>query len=121
MGTGSQRSRSSLGDDARIFQLTPAPEANFTTEEQQRLDELYATQAATETHNDEYAIQALIDEIENAAVNREWSPEQKAESGVVVSFWGGEVNIQRGVRQIATEREQGDQADRGKTPSSQKN
>ncbi|HAT3652256.1 TPA: ParB/RepB/Spo0J family partition protein [Raoultella ornithinolytica] len=102
------------GDDARIFQLTPAPEANFTTEEQQRLDKLCATQAATETHDDEYAIQALIDEIESAAVNREWTPEQKAECGVVVSFWGAEVNIQRGVRQIAPDWEEDDQADGGK-------
>ena len=102
------------GDDTKHFQLSSVPEANFTTDEQQRLDELYATQAATETHDDEYAIQALIDEMESAAVNREWTPEQKAECGVVVSFWGAEVNIQRGVRQIAPEREEGDQADREK-------
>ncbi|EPY6938809.1 hypothetical protein DMP40_10630 [Klebsiella pneumoniae] len=102
------------GDDTKHFQLFSVPEANFTADEQQRLDELYATQAATETHDDEYAIQALIDEMESAAVNREWTPEQKAECGVVVSFWGAEVNIQRGVRQIAPEREEGDQADRAK-------
>ncbi|EPY4347468.1 ParB/RepB/Spo0J family partition protein [Klebsiella pneumoniae] len=102
------------GDDTKHFQLLSVPEANFTADEQQRLDELYATQAATETHDDEYAIQALIDEMESAAVNREWTPEQKAECGVVVSFWGAEVNIQRGVRQIAPEREEGDQADRAK-------
>lgn len=102
------------GDDTKHFQLLSVPEAHFTADEQQRLDELYATQAATETHDDEYAIQALIDEMESAAVNREWTPEQKAECGVVVSFWGAEVNIQRGVRQIAPEREEGDQADREK-------
>lgn len=102
------------GDDARIFQLTPVPEANYTADEQQRLDELYATQEATETHDDEYAIQALIEEMESAVVNREWTPEQKAECGVVVSFWCAEVNIQRGVRQIAPDRKTDDQADRGK-------
>lgn len=102
------------GDDTKHFQLSSVPEANFTTDEQQRLDELYATQAATETHDDEYAIQALIDEMESAAINREWTPDQKAECGVVVSFWGAEVNIQRGVRQIAPEREEDEQANREK-------
>ncbi|WP_058914376.1 ParB/RepB/Spo0J family partition protein [Entomohabitans teleogrylli] len=98
----------SWGDDARTFQLTPAPEANYTADEQLRLDELHATQEAAVTHDDEYAIQDLIDEIETAAVNRGWTTELKAESGVVVSFWGGEVYIQRGVRQIAPEQNDDD-------------
>ncbi|ELS4497031.1 ParB/RepB/Spo0J family partition protein [Klebsiella michiganensis] len=102
------------GNDTRIFQLTPVPEANYTADEQQRLDELCASLETTETHDDEYAIQAQIDEMESVAVNREWTPEQKAECGVVVSFWGAEVNIQRGVRQIAPERELDDQADQKK-------
>lgn len=102
------------GDDSRIFQLTPVPEANYTADEQQRLDALCASLEATETHDDEYAIQALIDDMESATVNREWTLEQKAECGVVVSFWGAEVNIQRGVRQIAPEREEDDQVDREK-------
>lgn len=96
----------SWGDDSRIFQLTPAPEANYTADEQLRLDELCASLETTETHDDEYAIQAQIDELKDAAVNREWTAAQKAESGVVVSFWGGEINIQRGVRQIATEQKE---------------
>ncbi|WP_237578163.1 hypothetical protein, partial [Klebsiella pneumoniae] len=45
---------------------------------------LHTTMEATETFEDEAAIQVLIDEIENAASVRAWTPEQKAACGVVV-------------------------------------
>ena len=91
------------GDDRERYLLLPEPEAQYTPDEQQRLDELYATQEATETYEDEADIQALIDDIENAAVAREWTPEQKASCGVVVSLDNGELCIQRGVQQKAAE------------------
>ncbi|QFI19909.1 ParB/RepB/Spo0J family partition protein (plasmid) [Klebsiella aerogenes] len=86
------------GDDREHYLLLPVPEAQFTTDEQRRLDELYATQEATETFEDEAAIQVLIDEIENAASIRAWTPEQKAACGVVVSLYDGELCVQRGVQ-----------------------
>ncbi|EAR6996391.1 chromosome partitioning protein [Salmonella enterica] len=85
------------GDDREHYLLLPEPEAQYTTDEQQRLDELYATQEATETFEDEAAIQVLIDEIENAASIRAWTPEQKSACGVVVSLYDGELCVQRGV------------------------
>ncbi|EHG6070365.1 ParB/RepB/Spo0J family partition protein [Salmonella enterica] len=85
------------GDDREHYLLLPEPEAQYTTDEQQRLDELYATQEATETFEDEAAIQVLIDEIENAASIRAWTQEQKAACGVVVSLYDGELCVQRGV------------------------
>lgn len=86
------------GDDREHYLLLPEPEAQYTTDEQQRLDELYATQEATETFEDEAAIQVLIDEIENAASIRAWTPEQKSACGVVVSLYDGELCVQRGVQ-----------------------
>ncbi|EOF6005177.1 ParB/RepB/Spo0J family partition protein [Salmonella enterica] len=86
------------GDDREHYLLLPEPETQYTTDEQQRLDELYATQEATETFEDEAAIQVLIDEIENAASIRAWTPEQKSACGVVVSLYDGELCVQRGVQ-----------------------
>ncbi|EEW7663076.1 ParB/RepB/Spo0J family partition protein [Escherichia coli] len=85
------------GDDREHYLLLPEPEARYTPDEQKRLDELYATQEATETFEDEAAIQVLIDEIENAASIRAWTPEQKAACGVVVSWRQGDICVQRGV------------------------
>ena len=86
------------GDDREHYLVLPAPEGEFSAEELQRLDELYATLEATETFEDEAAIQVLIDEIENAASVRAWTPEQKAACGVVVSLYDGELCVQRGVQ-----------------------
>lgn len=91
------------GDDREHYLLLPEPEAQYTTDEQQRLDELYATQEATETFEDEAAIQVLIDEIENEAAIRAWTAEQKAVCGVVVSLNDGELHVQRGVQKKAQE------------------
>ncbi|HBV6400429.1 TPA: hypothetical protein MD305_005681, partial [Klebsiella pneumoniae] len=66
------------GEDRENYLLLPVPEPQYTPDEQQRLDELYATQAATETYEDEAAIQVLIDEIESQAAHRQWTDEQKA-------------------------------------------
>jgi ParB family chromosome partitioning protein len=86
------------GDDREHYLVLPEPEGELSADEQQRLDELYATQEATATYEDEAAIQVLIDEIEEAASIRAWTPEQKAACGVVVSLSDGELCIQRGVQ-----------------------
>lgn len=91
------------GDDREHYLVLPEPEGELSADEQQRLDELYATQEATETFEDEAAIQVLIDDIENAASIRAWTPEQKAACGVVVSLSDGELRIQRGVQKKVQE------------------
>ncbi|HBA9100666.1 TPA: ParB/RepB/Spo0J family partition protein [Escherichia coli] len=101
------------GDDREHYLLLPEPEAQYTPDEQQRLDELYATQEVTETFEDEAAIQVLIDEIENAASVRAWTPEQKAACGVVVSLYDGELYVQRGVQKKPQNEESGRQGENG--------
>lgn len=91
------------GDNREHYLVLPEPEGELSADEQQRLDELYATQDATETFEDEAAIQVLIDETENAASIRAWTPEQKAACGVVVSLCDGELCIQRGVQKKVQE------------------
>lgn len=101
------------GDDREHYLLLPEPEARYTPDEQKRLDELYATQEATETFEDEAAIQVLIDEIENVASIRAWTPEQKAACGVVVSLYDGELYVQRGVQKKPQNEESGRQGENG--------
>ncbi|HED4271285.1 TPA: ParB/RepB/Spo0J family partition protein [Klebsiella oxytoca] len=91
------------GDDREHYLVLPEPEGELSADEQHRLDELYATQEATATYEDEAAIQVLIDEIEDAASIRAWTPEQKAASGVVASLSDGELRIQRGVQKKVQE------------------
>lgn len=91
------------GDDREQYLVLPEPEGELSADEQQRLDKLYSTQEATETYEDEAAIQVLINDIENAASIRAWTPEQKAISGVVVSLSDGELCIQRGVQKKVQE------------------
>nr|AVI43612.1 hypothetical protein [Klebsiella pneumoniae] len=55
-------------------------------------------QAATETYEDEAAIQVLIDEIESQAAHRQWTDEQKASCGVVACLHNGELCILRGIQ-----------------------
>lgn len=97
------------GDDREHYLLLPDPETQYTPDEQQRLDELYATQEASETYEDEAAIQVLIDEIEHAALIRAWTQEQKADCGVVVSLYDGEIYVQRGVQKKPQNEEAGEQ------------
>jgi len=101
------------GDDRVNYLLLPEPETQYTADEQQQLDELYATQEATATVEDEAAIQILIDDIENAAVARTWSVAQKTICGVVVSLSDGELCIQRGVQKKVQDEEGGEQGERG--------
>ncbi|WP_300002417.1 ParB/RepB/Spo0J family partition protein [uncultured Cedecea sp.] len=93
------------GDDRVNYLLSPEPDAQYSADEQQRLDELYATQEVTETVEDEAALQVLIDEIEQAAVIRAWTPEMKAACGVVVCWEYNELCIQRGVQEKVQEQD----------------
>lgn len=91
------------GEDRVNYLLSPEPEAQYSADEQFRLDELYATQEATETYDDEAALQVLIDEIEQTAAIRAWTPEMKAACGVVVCWERNELCIQRGVQKKVQE------------------
>lgn len=85
------------GEDAQMYSFMPTPAPLFTKEEQARLDTLTAALQEVETHDDEYEIQQQIEDLESAVAIRSWTPEQKAQAGVVVSFEDDEVCIQRGV------------------------
>lgn len=101
------------GHDRELFLVLPEPEVQYTPDEQQRLDELYATQDSTETVEDEADIQLMIDAIENAAAKRTWTAEQKSISGVVVYLEDGELYVQRGVQKKVQDEGSGGQGDSG--------
>lgn len=98
------------GHDREMYLVLPEPEAEYTPDEQKRLDELYATQDATETYDDEAAIQVLIDEIEAAAAKRAWKQEQKAVCGAVIYLEDGELYVQRGIQKKAQDPSAADDA-----------
>jgi len=88
---------SRFGEDAKEYTFLSEPAPLFTDEERGRTEALMAALEHTETHDEEYDIQQQIEDLDAAVVIRSWTPEQKAQAGVVVSFDGGEVCIQRGV------------------------
>lgn len=96
---------SNYGEDRHSFRFLEEPELRYTPEEEislselnQRLDDLESDEEAIET-------QEKIDVIEDQAIAREWTPEQKASSGVVVSYNGGYIRVQRGVCKIEASEE----------------
>jgi ParB family chromosome partitioning protein len=88
------------GDDKNLYDALPAPEpeVEYTQEEQEKLDALKEQYDSFDCRCDESdALDAEIAAIEEVAEVRAWSPERKATQGVVVSWDGGEICIQRGV------------------------
>lgn len=85
------------GEDLRKYNIMPEPAPVYTESEQSHIDTLTAALEDTETHDDENDIQQQIEDVESAASIRGWTAEQKAQSGVVVSFDGGDLTFQRGV------------------------
>lgn len=90
------------GEDAEIYRLLPEPEGVLTDGEQQYIRELAAGDASADS-------QAEIRLTECMAKVRAWTPEVRAESGVVVSWCYGGVSVQRGVQ--LREKEAGDSAE----------
>ncbi|MFS7282064.1 ParB/RepB/Spo0J family partition protein [Serratia proteamaculans] len=88
---------SHYGEDFRVYSFLSEPAPLFTEEERARTEALTVALQETETHDDENEIQQQIEDLDAAVVIRSWTAEQKAKSGVVVSFERGEVCIQRGV------------------------
>ncbi|AUQ43879.1 ParB/RepB/Spo0J family partition protein [Yersinia ruckeri] len=85
------------GEDARQYKIMSEPTPVYTESEQSHIDTLTAALEATETYDDENDIQQQIEDAESAASIRGWTAEQKAQSGVVVSFDSGDLTFQRGV------------------------
>lgn len=96
------------GEDLRQYQIMPTPTPVYTESEQSHLDTLMEALEATETHDDENDIQQQIEDVESTASIRGWTADQKAQSGVVVSFDSGDLTFQRGVvlRETAESSEQ---------------
>ncbi|SMG62046.1 ParB/RepB/Spo0J family partition protein, partial [Cedecea sp. NFIX57] len=87
------------GDDANEFVLPDEPEPVYTPEQQQRLDELREQWDGYNARCDETdALEAEIDAIEQAAEVSAWTDDMKPGAGVVVSLYGWQVYVQRGVR-----------------------
>lgn len=96
------------GEDARQYKLMSDPTPVYTESEQSHINTLTAALEATETYDDENDLQQQIEDVESAASIRGWTAEQKAQSGVVVSFDSGDLTFQRGVilRETAVSSEQ---------------
>ncbi|EBW9798483.1 chromosome partitioning protein ParB [Salmonella enterica subsp. enterica serovar Montevideo] len=89
---------SRYGEDTEVYRIQDEPDAVYTEQEQQRLDELQELYDENQTASDETdTIESEIEAIECAAQLRAWTLEMRAQSGVVVSWRHGEICVQRGV------------------------
>lgn len=89
---------SRYGEDATVYRIQDEPDAVYTEQEQQRMDELQDQYDENQTASDETdALESEMEAIECAAQLRAWTPEMRAQSGVVVSWRHGEICVQRGV------------------------
>lgn len=89
---------SRYGEDTEVYRIQDEPDAVYTEQEQQRLDELQELYDENQTASDETdTMESEIEAIECAAQLRAWTLEMRAQSGVVVSWRHGEICVQRGV------------------------
>lgn len=88
---GQMESISYYGEDARRYDILTQPKVVLSEDEQRFLDEADAL-----TDDDTYP-ETEINAIACAAKVRAWSEEKRAAAGVVVSWNGREVQVQRGV------------------------
>ncbi|ECL5067817.1 ParB/RepB/Spo0J family partition protein [Salmonella enterica] len=89
---------SRYGEDATVYRIQDEPDAVYTEQEQQRLDELQELYDENQTASDETdALESEMEAIDCAVQLRAWTPEMRAQSGVVVSWRQGEICVQRGV------------------------
>ncbi|EGC5602230.1 ParB/RepB/Spo0J family partition protein [Salmonella enterica] len=95
---GRMDSLSYHGEDATVYRIQDEPDEVYTDQERQRMDELQDLYDENQTASDETdAMEAEMKSIECAAQIRAWTPEMRAQSGVVVSWRNGNVCVQRGV------------------------
>lgn len=89
---------SSHGEDSAVYRIQDEPDAVYTEQEQQRMDELQSEYDENQTASDDTdAMESEMEAIECAAQLRAWTPEMRAQSGVVVSWHQGDICVQRGV------------------------
>ncbi|MCW7764554.1 ParB/RepB/Spo0J family partition protein [Photorhabdus luminescens] len=86
------------GEDGLKYVLLPEPAPEYTPDEQTRRDKLMASLDALDSFCDEAEVlEAQINDIEQAVINRAWTDEQKNHAGIVVSYHNGCLCVQRGV------------------------
>ncbi len=90
------------GEDGEQYRFA-MPKAVLTEEEQKRVSELEEQMEATESYDDEYAIQEQIDDIYCEATYREATPEFRAAHGIWVSWDGDNFRVQPGIRRLTDE------------------
>jgi ParB family chromosome partitioning protein len=90
------------GEDGEQYRFA-MPKAVLTEEEQKRVSELEEQMEATESYDDEYAIQEQIDDIYCEATYREATPEFRAAHGIWVSWDGSNFRVQPGIRKLTDE------------------
>ncbi|EGI5210752.1 ParB/RepB/Spo0J family partition protein, partial [Salmonella enterica subsp. enterica serovar Brunei] len=96
--TGRMDAVSYHGEDSAVYRIQDEPDAVYTEQEQQRMDELQDQYDENQTASDETdAMESEMEAIECAAQLRAWTPEMRAQSGVVVSWRYGDICVQRGV------------------------
>lgn len=105
---------SHYGKDTKIWRLQSVPPIEYSETESERLAELEALEAKYEGENpgvnDDVvagALEAVWEEqqtIAHRAKHRAWTDEMKQSAGVVVSWTGQEVKVQRGVVLCADEK-----------------
>ncbi|ECE8688960.1 TPA_asm: ParB/RepB/Spo0J family partition protein [Salmonella enterica subsp. enterica serovar Enteritidis] len=89
---------SRYGEDTEVYRIQDEPDAVYTEQEQQRLDELQELYDENQTASDETdTMESEMEAIECAAQLRAWTLEMRAQSGVVVSWRHGEICVQHGV------------------------
>lgn len=90
------------GKDAQVYFIHDSPDPIYTQKEQERLDVLHEQYDALMSACEESdAIDAEIEMLERSGEVNAWPEELKAKSGVVASFYEGELCIQRGIQLIA--------------------
>ncbi|VYU21337.1 hypothetical protein [Metakosakonia massiliensis] len=91
------------------------PEPEYTSAERLRIDALDAALEASETYDDENALQQELEDLEAAAVSRLLTPEFRAGLGIVVSMSrdGSEFFIQRAVDKVEDKPQARPQDDKG--------
>lgn len=88
------------GEDLHTYRFLKEPDLVYTLEEESVLEELNQMLEGLESDEEAIELQEKIDVIEDKAIARGWTSEQKSSSGVVVSYNGGYINIQRGVCKV---------------------
>ncbi len=87
---------SSHGEDSAVYRIQDEPDAVYTEQEQQRMDESQDQYDENQTASDETdALESEMEAIECAAQLRAWTPEMRVQSAVVVSWRQGDVYVQR--------------------------